>query len=112
MKKIILPLCILFSLHSFSQNAAPDTVFVFNANGLTDFIVKKVPNKTKEELYRRTLEWINTNTKKPKDVIVSQAEGDKIKSRPSAGIRCGSRKNCRTKIKTIQNGHDHAMPPK
>ena len=79
MNKIILSIFLMFSLHSFSQNAAPDTVFVFNANGLTDFIVKKVPNKTKEELYRRTVEWITTSTKKPKDVIVSQAEGDKLK---------------------------------
>jgi Domain of unknown function (DUF4468) with TBP-like fold len=78
MKKLVLIFCAMCVVASYAQTSVPDSVFVFNTSGLTDFVVKKVSNKTKDEMYKRTLDWINNNSKKPKDVIVSQADGERI----------------------------------
>jgi hypothetical protein len=76
--------CFFFSLIAFSlglnaQNIQRDSVFNFGANGLTDYVVVDIPNKTSAEAYKKTLDWISVTYKNPKDVVLSQIENQYIR---------------------------------
>lgn len=73
MKKIILFLILSFS--SFAQ----DREFTFTKEGFTDYVVTEVPGKTKEELFKKTLDWVNFSYNNPKEVIKAQIENDYIR---------------------------------
>ena len=68
MKKLfIILISALTSTLYFGQDATPQqtpppTQFtITKAEGLSPFIVVKTEGKTKEELYKKTIEWINKN---------------------------------------------------
>lgn len=73
MKKIILILLIGFS------GLAQEDKFTFSKKGFTDFVVVNCEGKTKEELYKKTLDWINTIYNTPKEVIKGQIENEYIR---------------------------------
>lgn len=63
-----------------AQSSQPATEFVITKDkGLTDFIVVNCEGKTKEELYKKTVEWVNKNYNKPSEVIKAQVENDYIR---------------------------------
>lgn len=63
-----------------SQNGQPATEFVITKDaGLTDFVVVNCEGKTKEELYKKAMEWINKTYNKPSEVIKAQVENDYIR---------------------------------
>lgn len=75
MKKILLLVLLTFSTLSFGQ----ETEFKFTKNGFTDFVVTSVEGKTQQELYKRTLDWIQVTYKNPKEVLLAQIENDYIR---------------------------------
>lgn len=75
MKKILLGLLMLVSFYS---NAQP-TEFKFTKEGFTDYVVGIVEGKTAQELYKKTIDWINVTYKNPKEVIKAQIENDYIR---------------------------------
>ncbi len=72
MKKFILSLFILAANTVVSQ--AP-TAFSLSKEGLTDFIVTDVPDKSAADLYKRSIEWISAKYKDP-----SQASKEKVEN--------------------------------
>lgn len=77
MKKLVL-LFTLFSVFAFGQNTFP-TKFEVSKDGFTDFTVINVEGKTKEEIYQKTLEWINKTYNNPKEVIKAEVLNDYIR---------------------------------
>lgn len=77
MKKLIYILLFtaLISNSVFSQ----DTQFTLTKDGLTDFIVTPVENKTAIEIYKKTIDWVLKTYKNPKEVIKAQVENDYIR---------------------------------
>lgn len=82
-----------------SQNFQSTTEFVITKDaGLTDFIVVYCDGKNKEELYKKTVEWISKNYNVPSEVIKAQVENDYIRFQ---GISKG--KYCWTNLMTMCN---------
>lgn len=80
MKKLIFLLSTtLISTSIFGQEAQPTEFSVNKEQQLTDFIVVTSEGNTKEELYKKTIEWINKTYNKPNEVIISQVENDYIR---------------------------------
>lgn len=77
MKKLI-PLIVLFSTSLFAQTTLP-TKFEVTKEGFTDFTVINVEGKSKEEIYTKTLEWINKTYNTPKEVIKAEIVNDYIR---------------------------------
>ena len=61
------------------QTPSPSNFTITKAEGLSPFIIVKTENKTKEELYKKTIEWINKNYNEPSEVIKAQVENDYIR---------------------------------
>ena len=71
---------ILFGQDTTPAQTPPPTNFTITKDvGLSPFIVVKTEGKTKEELYKKTIEWINKNYNKPSEVIKAQVENDYIR---------------------------------
>ena len=84
MKKLVLA-AILFANVAMSQ----ETEFKFTQQGFTDFVITNAENKTKSELYNKTLEWISTTYKNPDKVIKSKIENEYIRIEGSSSeIAC------------------------
>ncbi len=89
MKRKTYTLCTLlflaFSNNLFSQDATPDQTpppkefSVNKEQQLTDFIVIPCEGKTKEELYKKVIEWISKTYNKPSEVIKAQIENDYVR---------------------------------
>ena len=90
MKKSIFSFSVLLnSMFLFGQTATPQqeappnelaTEFIVNKEQqLTDFLIIPCEGKTKEELYKKTIEWISKTYNKPSEVIKSQVENDYIR---------------------------------
>ena len=75
MKKIIL-LFVLISGFTFGQSI-PE--FQFSNKGFNNNLVFDVPNIKKEEIYKKTIEWIKLNYNSPEKVIKSQIEDQYIR---------------------------------
>lgn len=75
MKKILLVLLMAVSFYSNAQ----ETEFKFTKEGFTDYVVGNVEGKTTQELYKKTIDWINVTYKNPKEVIKAQIENDYIR---------------------------------
>lgn len=73
LKKIALLFTLLTYLSTYSQEK-----FNFDNNGLNDYLVLNFKNKTKSELYSKTINWIKETFKKPNEVINSKIENEKI----------------------------------
>ena len=71
---------ILFGQDTTPAQTPPPTNFTITKDvGLSPFIVVKTEGKTKEELYKTTIECINNNYNKPSEVIKAQVENDYIR---------------------------------
>lgn len=89
MKRKTYTLCTLlflaFSNNLFSQDATPDQTpppkefSVNKEQQLTDFIVIPCEGKTKEELYKKVIEWISKTYNKPSEVIKAQIENEYVR---------------------------------
>lgn len=75
MKRILLVLLMVVSFYSNAQ----ETEFKFTKEGFTDYVVGNVEGKTAQELYKKTIDWINVTYKNPKEVIKAQIENDYIR---------------------------------
>lgn len=73
MKKILFAL--LISGFCFAQ----ETEFSFTKNGFTDYVVREVAGKTKEELYKKAIDWVSVTYKNPKEVLKAQIENEYIR---------------------------------
>jgi len=74
MKKIILLFLISFS--GFAQ----EIQFVYTKeSGLTDFIVTKCEGKSRQELYKKVIDWISVFYNNPKEVIKAEIIDDYIR---------------------------------
>lgn len=73
LKKITLLFTLLTYLSSYSQEK-----FNFDNKGLNDYLVLNFKDKTKSELYSKTINWIKETFKKPDEVINSKIENEKI----------------------------------
>jgi hypothetical protein len=65
----------LISLNSFSQNE----IFEYTENGLNDYVVTEVENKTKEEIYKKAMNWVKETYKHPDKVLVMDIENEKLR---------------------------------
>ena len=71
---------ILFGQDTTPAQTPPPTNFTITKDvGLSPFIIVKTEGKTKEELYKKTIEWINKSYNKPSEVIKAQVENDYIR---------------------------------
>ena len=71
---------ILFGQDTTPAQTPPPTNFTITKDvGLSPFIIVKNEGKTKEELYKKTIEWINKSYNKPSEVIKEQVENDYIR---------------------------------
>lgn len=75
MKNTILLLSFITSSLVFSQ----ETEFKLTKDGFTDFVVTQKNEKTANEIYTKTLEWINKNYNNPEKVILAKVENDYIR---------------------------------
>jgi hypothetical protein len=75
MKKIFVALLILTGAYSNAQ----ETEFKFTKEGFTDYVVGSVEDKTAQELYKKTVDWVSVTYKNPKEVIKAQIENDYIR---------------------------------
>ncbi len=60
---------------AFSQN----TEFSITDEGLSKYVIAETKGHSKEELYNKTIEWINRSYKNPKEVIKSTIPNDYIR---------------------------------
>jgi hypothetical protein len=80
MKKIITA-CTLFlsySMFTFGQNEHSEK-FEYSESGINDYIVTKVENKTTNEIYGKTINWIKETYKNPDKVIKMEIENEKVR---------------------------------
>lgn len=78
MKKLLLSLS-LISGFAYSQNATEFTLT--KENGITDYIVTEVIDKSKEDIYKKVVGWINRRYQKADTVIQGQVENEYIRFR-------------------------------
>lgn len=79
MRKVVFLLFIALTINCKAQSSKVDSLFKYDSNGLTDYIVDYIPNKTTSDLYKKTLEWISKSYKNPKEVILAQIENEYIR---------------------------------
>ncbi len=77
MKKIIYTLLMTASFTNLCLSQ--ETEFKFAKEGFTDYVVTNCEGKTQSDLYKKTLDWISTTYKNPKEVIKAQIENDYIR---------------------------------
>lgn len=75
MKKILL-LIVLSSNFIFGQSPSK---FEITDDGMTKFIVTEVPGKSAEEIYTKTIDWINKTYKNPKEVLKGEVINDYVR---------------------------------
>lgn len=76
MKKLLL-IAILISGFFYSQT--PTEFSLTKENGLTDFVVTETPNRTKEEIYKKTIDWINRTFQRADVAIQGQIENEYVR---------------------------------
>lgn len=77
MKKFIYILIVTISFANLSLSQ--ENKFTLTKEGLTDFIVTPVENKTAIQIYKKTVEWISKTYNDPKEVIKAEIENDYIR---------------------------------
>mgnify|MGYP003610375767 CR=1 FL=1 len=75
MKKILLGFLLLVGFYTNAQ----ENDFKFTKDGFTDYVVGSIEGKTAQELYKKTIDWINVTYKNPKEVIKAQVENEYIR---------------------------------
>lgn len=75
-KNIYILLVVIFATNlSFAQ----ENKFTLTKEGLTDYIVTPLENKTAIQIYKKTVEWISKTYADPKEVIKAEIENDYIR---------------------------------
>lgn len=72
---------IMFKTVVFGQNQEirKTDKFEFNETGLNDFVVVGIENKTKEEIYSKTINWVKETYKNPDLVLKMQIPHEKLR---------------------------------
>ncbi|MBK8444233.1 MAG: DUF4468 domain-containing protein [Sphingobacteriales bacterium] len=77
MKKILYVLLLTVSVTNLCLSQ--ETEFKFTKEGFTDYVVISCEGKTQSDLYKKTIDWVSTAYKNPKEVIKAQIENDYIR---------------------------------
>jgi len=64
----------LFTMNTFSQER-----FSFTKNGFNDFVVVEIDSCNQNELYNKTLNWIQKTYKNPQEVLLGQIQDEYIR---------------------------------
>lgn len=72
---ILMGALLLLSMVSFSQ----ESEFKFTREGLTDFVVIPIDSATQNDLYKKTLEWVQVNYNTPREVLKGQIENEYVR---------------------------------
>lgn len=75
MKNTLITLVLFSSTVLFSQS----TVFVFNQDGFTDFVVTEIPDLKADDIYIKTIKWIKETYKNPDEVIKMTIVNEKLR---------------------------------
>lgn len=87
--KTLLLLCAFCASANFL--AQIPTRYEITKDGFTDFVVSDVQGKSKDEIYRKTVEWINKTYKDPKEVIKAEVVNDYVRIEGiSDGLNCSA----------------------
>lgn len=78
MKKVLFVLTVLNILLP-KQVKAQEVEFNISKDKITNYLISNCDSKSKEELYKKTIDWISINFKNPKEVIQSQIENEMIR---------------------------------
>ena len=70
----LLLIALLFSFNSFGQEK-----FIFNKQGLTDFVVVNIDSLSNDQIYNKTINWIKESYTNPDEVIKTSIDGDKVR---------------------------------
>jgi hypothetical protein len=72
---ILMGALLLLSMVSFGQ----ETEFKFTREGFTDFVVTSIDSAKQNDLYKKTLEWVQVNYNTPSEVLKGQIENQYIR---------------------------------
>lgn len=80
-KNVILILIITFKVVVLSQESKSleSNKFQFNESGINDYVIKNIDNKTKEEIYLKSINWIKESYKNPELVLKIQIPNEKLR---------------------------------
>lgn len=79
MKTIIVSsIFFILSLFSFGQLDNPEK-FEYSENGINDYIVTKVENKSAEQIYCKTISWVKETFENPDKVLKMNIENEKLR---------------------------------
>lgn len=78
MKKVLFVLTVLNILLP-KKVKAQEVEFNISKDKITNYLISNCDGKSKEELYKKTIDWISINFKNPKEVIQSQIENEMIR---------------------------------
>ncbi|UOX32516.1 DUF4468 domain-containing protein [Flavobacterium sediminilitoris] len=80
MKKLItsFTLFLTFSVFTFGQTEHLEK-FEYSETGINDYIVTKIEDKTTNEIYSKTINWIKETYKNPDKVIKMEIENEKVR---------------------------------
>jgi hypothetical protein len=81
------------NIERFSHYKRPvgviDSIFTYDSSGFNTMVVRKVPNKTQSQLYKKSIDWVATTYNTPKEVIKGQIENDYLRIEGSnQGLVC------------------------
>lgn len=78
---ILILLIIICKTSAFGQDSEipKNDKFEYNEIGLNDFVVVDIDNKTKEEIYSKTINWIKETYKNPDLVLKMQIPSEKLR---------------------------------
>jgi len=77
MKKIIIYLTLIFLIPIMSNSQEK---FSYNENGLIpEYLVGDIENKSQNEIYQKSLNWIKETYKNPDEVIKTTIENEKVR---------------------------------
>lgn len=70
-------LTVIILVVSFRLNAQEN--FTLTKDGFTDFVVVNIEGKSSQELYNKTLQWLEITYKNPKEVLKGKIDNDYIR---------------------------------
>lgn len=68
---------LLLALITF--NVSGQNTFTYNKDGLTDYVVVKTDSISKDELFKKSINWIKETYKNPDEVLKTTIDNDKIR---------------------------------
>lgn len=74
MRKLIILLSISLTLNLYSQET-----FEYSENGVNDYVITEVEEKSAKEIYKKTINWIKETYKNPDKVLKMKIENEKVR---------------------------------